>query len=79
VIVWVPGAASTGIVMGTLILPATGGDADPRFEHEPLPQQMPTLTTGRNALPPTVADEPARPEPGETEIDAATARGAVVT
>jgi hypothetical protein len=66
--------------MGTLmVVPVTPGDADPRFEHEPLPQQMRTLTNGRNALPVTVADEPAGPEPGETEIDAATARGAVVT
>jgi hypothetical protein len=65
-------------VIATAKLPSMSVSAVPRFEQPDPPQQRSTATNGRKALPVTLADDPARPEAGEIEIDAAAAVCAVV-
>jgi len=64
-----------------LKFPTILGFAEPRFEQFSPSQHRSTWdeSTSPKPLPLTVADVPAWPEVGDTEIDAAAAGGAVVT
>jgi hypothetical protein len=64
------------MVTPTLISPETGV-AVPRLEQFS-PSQQSSTDSGRKSLPLMVADDPASPEEGEIEIDAAKAGGAMV-
>jgi hypothetical protein len=64
------------MVTPTLIAPETGV-AVPRLEQFS-PSQQRSTCSGKKSLPLIVADDPASPDEGEIEIDAAKAGGAMV-
>jgi hypothetical protein len=65
------------MVTPTLISPEAPGVTVPRFEQFS-PSQQSCTASGRKSLPLMVADDPASPDEGDIDIDAAKAGGAMV-